>query len=83
MDMYTHTSKIKVLLSSLNSKETLQNFLQLYKKKTHVVFFIFPFKQPSFFPLSMPVYVDIVGIQKLGIYVIAWLRWYIISYKTS
>ena len=32
-----HTSKINVLCSSLNSKETLQNFSYLYKKKTQVV----------------------------------------------
>ena len=32
-----HTSKIKVLRSSLNSRETLQNFLYLCKKKTQVV----------------------------------------------
>ena len=49
-----HTSKINVLRSSLNSKETLQNFLYLYKKKTQVVFFIFHFEQLSFFPLWMP-----------------------------
>ena len=33
------------LHSSLNSEEMIQNFLYLYKKKTHVVFF-------SFFNLS-------------------------------
>ena len=43
-----HTSKIKVLCSSLNSRETLQNFLYLYKKKTQVVFFVFHFEQLSF-----------------------------------
>ena len=36
-----HTSKINNLRSSLNSKETLQNFLYLHKKKTQVVFLFF------------------------------------------
>ena len=49
--LYLHSSKINVLRSSLNSKETLQNFLYLYKKKTQVVFFVFHFEQLSFFPL--------------------------------
>ena len=62
---FIHTSKINVLWSSLNSKETLQNFLYLYKKKTQVVFFVFHFKQLSFFPYECPAYVDIdQGIHK-------------------
>ena len=32
----------------------LQNFLYLYKKKTKVVFFVFPFEQLSFFPNECP-----------------------------
>ena len=46
-----HTSKINVLRSSLDSEEMLQNYLYLHKKKTQVVFFVFHFKQLSFFPL--------------------------------
>ena len=49
-----HTSKINVLCSSLNSEEMLQNFLYLYKKKTQVDFFVFHFKQLSFFPYECP-----------------------------
>ena len=62
-----HTSKIDVLCSRLNSKETLRNFLYLYKEKTHVVFsfFIFPF-------MNALVYVDIgQGIHKVKMKV-AW-----------
>ena len=50
-DLPTHTSKINNLRSRLNSKEMLQNFLYLYKKKTQVIFFVFHFEQLSFFPL--------------------------------
>ena len=49
-----HTSKINNLCSSLNSKEMLQNFLYLYKKKTQVVFFIFCFEQLLFLPYECP-----------------------------
>ena len=49
-----HTSKINDLCSSLNSKEMLQNFLYLYKKKTRVVFFVFRFEQLSFLPYECP-----------------------------
>ena len=38
-----HTSKINDLHSSLNSEKTLQNFLYLYEKKTHMVFYFFIF----------------------------------------
>ena len=49
-----HTSKIDVLCSRLNSKETLRNFLYLYKEKTHVVFSWFEFGKlvDHFFSLS-------------------------------
>ena len=52
--VHVHTSKINVLRSSLNSKETLQNFLYSYKKKTQVVFFVFQFEQLSFSPYECP-----------------------------
>ena len=64
-----HTSKINDLCSSLNSEETLQNFLYLYKKKTDVVFLSF-FNLSNFYFLLMSalVYVIIVqGIHKMKI----------------
>ena len=41
ISMRLHTSKTKVLHLRLNSRETLQNFLYLYEKKTEVVFSFF------------------------------------------
>ena len=52
--IHIHPSKINNLCSSLNSKEMLQNFLYLYKKKTQVVFFVFHFEQLSSFPYECP-----------------------------
>ena len=61
-----HTSKINVLCSSLNSKETLQNFLHLHKKKNSRSFFRFSFWANFIFPfMNALVYVDIdQGIHK-------------------
>ena len=53
-DLPTHTSKINNLRSRLNSKEMLQNFLYLYKKKKQVIFFVFHFEQLSFSPYECP-----------------------------
>ena len=55
-----HTSKINDLRSSLNSKEMLQNFLYLYKKKTQVIFFIFHLEHFWVLPyINASFYVDI------------------------
>ena len=46
-----HSWEIKGFWSTWPTREMLQNLLCLWKKKTHVVFFVFHFKQLSFFPL--------------------------------
>ena len=56
----TYTSKIKDLCSNLNSKEMLQNFLYLYKKKIQVVFFsFFILSNFHFYLINALVYVNI------------------------
>ena len=44
-------------------EDMLQNLLCLWKKKTHVVFFVFNLEQLSFFPYECPVDID-QGIHK-------------------
>ena len=51
-------NKQVVLKFSLNSKQMLQNFLYLYKKKTQVIFFVFHFEQLSFLPYEYLLNVD-------------------------
>ena len=50
--LQTHSSEIKGSWSTLKPREMLQNLLCLWKKKTHVVFFIFHLEQ--LFTLWMP-----------------------------